>query len=101
MDSSAVLTLPGIILHRDVLHERAFGQVSVFGEVNSSNGISDMDSELCLALIELKLCRAKSERELVAQLALPSEFEVRGQSFNFFMFPARPPKSLAAPVLDI
>ena len=54
-----------------------------------------MNSEICLAHIEPKLGRAKSELELVAQLALPSEFAVRAQSSNCFMLPAQPPKSLA------
>ena len=84
-----------------ICHEREYGQVSVFGKIISSNDSSDLNSELCLALIELKLGRAKSERELVAQLALPSEFEVRAQSSKFFTFPAQPPQSSAAPVLEI
>ena len=84
-----------------ICHERAYGQVSVFGKINSSNGIADLNSEFCLALIEPKLGRAKSELELVAQLALPSEFAVRAQSSNCFMFLAQPPKSLAAPALEI
>ena len=48
-----------------ICHERAYGQVSVFGKINSSNGIADLNSEFCLALIELKLGRAKPKRELL------------------------------------
>ena len=48
-----------------ILHERAYGQVSVFGKLSSFNGISDLNSELCLTLLELKLGRAKSKRELL------------------------------------
>ena len=60
-----------------------YGQVSVFGKLSSSNGISDLNSELCLALIELKFGQAKSERELLRNIVVV-RFGGFDLAFQFF-----------------